>query len=140
MLLLLERWSKISKPKRPDAVAAAFSLWRAVFLLVAREKEQSDKKTDKKIESAARETLERVVRTNAVGFSDDLAHREWASDYYVRNAAHRIGRLLGEEDLDLYAGSPRSSVQGAWDIAYMLLRDFIAGTVSGTVDENQPPG
>jgi Mg2+/Co2+ transporter CorC len=62
-----------------------------VFLLV-RDAEQALDLVDE----AARKFLDRVVRTNAVTFSDDMRTRAWSSVYYVENAVQRIKNLTDQ--------------------------------------------
>ena len=75
---LYEHWEMLPSFRRQAALAAAFSLWRAAFLLV-KEQDQPIERVDE----AAKKFLERVIRTNAISFNDDLKMRYWSSIYYV---------------------------------------------------------
>ena len=79
-------------PEWQLSVGAAFSLWRAVFLVPPKDVGRSNKYTA----DTAGAFLERVVRTNAIAFNDDLRNREWVSGYYLNNARYRLAELLGE--------------------------------------------
>ncbi|MGE0450221.1 MAG: hypothetical protein AB7Q29_11635 [Vicinamibacterales bacterium] len=121
MLRLLHHWESLASWRRQAALAAAFSLWRAVFLLV-RDPEQSLDRVD----VAAKKFLERVVRTNAVTFADDLRTRSWSSVYYVENAMHRIAELTKHEFL-AFQGSPSGTVRDGWNEAFEQLDRAIPG-------------
>ncbi|MET0164216.1 MAG: hypothetical protein ABW318_04350 [Vicinamibacterales bacterium] len=135
MLRLWQQWENINPPdKRKAALDAAFSLWRAAFLLVKPEKEPIDA-----VDDAAKKFLEKVIRTNAIGFSDDLNSRAWSSGYYVENAIYRIKELNPSWDFAGYAYSPRSKVREAWNEAFKELNAFVTGTTSGTTTDNPNP-
>lgn len=62
-------------------VGAGFSLWRAVFT--------AEKKLDEQINhKAARDFLQNVIRTNAVGFQQE--QNSWSYGYYLNNARFRL--------------------------------------------------
>ncbi len=124
MLRLLQQWDNLGGEQRRAALGAAFSLWRAVFLLV--KKEQQDDAIDK-LDSAAKRFLEQIIRTNAIGFNDDLKLRAWSSTYYVDNARYRIIELTGDP-FDPFAGSPISTVREAWNEAFERLDAFVSGS------------
>jgi len=123
MFLLLERWETLPTFRRQAALAAAFSLWRAAFLLV---KEQD--KPLERVDDAARRFLEHVVRTNAVAFADDLRTRSWSSVYYVENAIWRISNLTGHQ-FAAYGTSPVGTVRDAWNEAFEELDGYIRGNI-----------
>jgi hypothetical protein len=123
MFDLLERWETPPTFRRQAALAAAFSLWRAAFLLV---KEQD--KPLERVDDAARRFLEHVVRTNAVAFGDDLRTRSWSSVYYVENAIWRISKLTGHQFV-AYGTSPVGTVRDAWNEAFEQLDRFIHGDI-----------
>jgi hypothetical protein len=130
MLRLLQRWDHLDANKRRVALGAAFSLWRAVFLLVKR---GQDEPPIDMVDKAAKQFLEKVIRTNAIGFSDDLSNRNraWSSSYYVENAMYRITALTGHE-FGSYSCSPMGTVRDAWNEAYRELDAFVSGTILGT--------
>jgi hypothetical protein len=134
MLQLLQRWETISDERqRQHATAAAFSLWRAVFLLV--KKAEANQSIDR-VDSAAKAFLEKVIRTNAIAFSDDMHLRLWSSVYYVENATDRITRITGHQ-FGPRDWSPPARVREAWDEAFEQLAGFVAGTQAGTQSESQ---
>ena len=129
MLRLLQNWELLPTFRRQAALAAVFSLWRAVFLLV---KEQQDQPFER-VDEAAKGFLERVIRTNAISFADDLKMGRWSSTYYVQNAVFRIIQLT-EYDFATYSNSsPVGTVRDAWNEAFEQLDKYIPGTISGTV-------
>lgn len=67
-------------------IAAAFSLWRAVFLAEA----FRDIETIHRSQEAF---LEKLITDNAIGFSDDKVNRHWTVEYYLENAKLRLGRI-----------------------------------------------
>jgi hypothetical protein len=121
MLRLLVRWDELPSYRRQAVLGATFSLWRAVFLLV-RDAEQALDLVDE----AARKFLDRVVRTNAVTFSDDMRTRAWSSVYYVENAVQRIQNLTGHE-FAAYGSSPIGTVRDAWNEAFEQLDLLVPG-------------
>jgi hypothetical protein len=125
MLRLLQRWEELPSHRRHAVLGAAFSLWRAVFLLV-RDAEQALDPVD----AAARKFLDRVVRTNAVTFSDDMRTRAWSSVYCVENAVQRIQNLTGHEFV-AYGTSPMGTVRDAWNEAFEQLDALIPGGSGG---------
>jgi hypothetical protein len=129
MLRLYTDWETLPSFRRHAALAAAFSLWRAVFLLIKDPEQPLDK-----VDDAAKKFLERVIRTNAISFSDDLRMRTWSSVYYVENAINRIQNLTGAP-FAAYGTSPIGTVRDAWNEAFERLEAYIAGTILGTLDE-----
>jgi hypothetical protein len=81
----------------------------------------------------------KVIRTNAIGFTDDLNSRAWSSGYYVENAIYRVKELNPSWDFVGYAYSPRSKVREAWNEAFKELNAFVTGTISGTTTNNPTP-
>jgi hypothetical protein len=91
MLALLELVREIEvnhaewiKPKLMDhLIAAAFSLWRAVFL--------AEKVREiPTIQKAQEDFLAKVISTNAIAFGDDLQNSAWTVSYYLEAAKLRI--------------------------------------------------
>jgi hypothetical protein len=67
-------------------IGSVFSLWRAVFL-----SHKSREWTDNLNE--AEEFLKKVIKENAIGYSDESARRVWVFGYYTNNARFRIRRM-----------------------------------------------
>jgi hypothetical protein len=66
-----------------DLIAAAFSLWRAIFLTEL-------ERTDKNHHQAQVRFLKKVITTNAIAFQDDLNSSTWSLGFYMENAMHRV--------------------------------------------------
>jgi hypothetical protein len=64
-------------------IAAAFSLWRAVFL-AERERDGAS------LREAQEKFLATVISTNAITFSDDRSNSAWSVGFYLENAKQRI--------------------------------------------------
>jgi hypothetical protein len=75
-----------------DLIAAAFSLWRAVFLSESNREWTSIHKSQENF-------LASVITNNAITYSDDKRNRDWTISYYLENAKHRIksAHLKAEE-------------------------------------------
>jgi hypothetical protein len=73
------------------ADGAAFSLWRAVFLIDTKE---ATRHVGGVMESGAA-FLKQVIETNAITFADDRKHKHWTAGYYINNAGFRIAGVLG---------------------------------------------
>lgn len=70
-----------------DFIAAAFSLWRAIFLV--------DQARDaKSVQQAHERFLRTVISTNTVTFSDDRNTSSWSATYYLENASHRCDAAM----------------------------------------------
>jgi hypothetical protein len=67
-------------------VGAAFSLWRAVFLA---EKEGS---LGASLVHSIK-FLEKIVRTNAIAFPQEMEANEWTFNYYLNNCHYRLRDL-----------------------------------------------
>jgi hypothetical protein len=117
----------------------AYGAWSCVFALeslvslVRRAENESLDRAD----IAAKAFLERVIRTNAIGFADDLRNRSWTGAYYVENAMHRITELTGHEFV-VYRCSPMGTVRDAWKDAFDQLDAFV-GTIPGTTSLSDTP-
>jgi hypothetical protein len=81
---------KKSRSHIAQLAGAAFSLWRAVFLTELAESGE--------LILTAKSFLEKVVRTNMIGFSDDLSMQAWSCGYYLNNAKYRI-LLIARENV-----------------------------------------
>jgi hypothetical protein len=74
------------EPKLLDhCIAAAFSLWRAVFLAEI-------VRTYDNIDKAQEEFLASVISTNAITFGDDRRNSAWTVSFYLENAKHRLAQ------------------------------------------------
>lgn len=73
-------------------IGATFSLWRAVFLTRVGDREWNQ------ILAAGQNFMERVIETNAIGFSDEYndKNRTWAVGYYLNNARFRVEKSIRE--------------------------------------------
>lgn len=66
-----------------DLIAAAFSLWRSVFL--------ADKiRNFEVIQQSQERFLAKLVSTNAITFSDDKTNSAWSFGFYLQNAMYRL--------------------------------------------------
>lgn len=70
-------------------VGAAFSLWRAAFLVDA-------ERDWPKILEKAETFLEAVVEDNTINYLQDKNTRNWTVGYYLNNARYRLGRVLSK--------------------------------------------
>jgi len=66
-------------------IAAAFSLWRAVFLA-------ETYRTEESIRTSQENFLAKVISDNTIGFGDDKINRAWTVSYYLDDAKLRIER------------------------------------------------
>lgn len=101
-------------------LGAAFSLWRAVFLISPEDSERSFAD----LEGDAREFLKRVIDTNAITFNDELRWRAWSGGYYLNNARQRVFDLGKKRGFE---GSVPSNVvlRKAWNKIYEELDKII---------------
>jgi hypothetical protein len=114
-------------------IAAAFSLWRAVFLA------ERDRDTQS-LRKAQEDFLATVISTNAITFSDDRSNSAWSVGFYLENAKHRIlsaqqlalanpyefsqerGHLPTIERLVHIRGDQVSHLRYEWQAAHAALR------------------
>ena len=82
---------KIGRSVFQFLVGAGFSLWRGAFLIDAKRKPPE-------INEAGTELLKRLVRHNAVGYTQDRQMKDWMSGYYLNNAQWRL--LYAWEELN----------------------------------------
>jgi hypothetical protein len=66
-----------------DLIAAAFSLWRAVFLAESNREWTS-------IHKGQEDFLSSVITNNAINYTDDKRNRAWTVSYYLENAKYRL--------------------------------------------------
>jgi hypothetical protein len=96
-------------------VGVAFSLWRAVFLLVDIEGPRAAGSAGRD----AKEFLAKVIETNAIGFGDDRTRSAWSSGYYLNNVRLRLDKLwadLGESKTE-NPGLTDADMRGRWAAA-----------------------
>jgi hypothetical protein len=110
--LMLELQSvehRVSNEQWQMWIGAAFSLWRAVFLVHSEDVSQR--------QSHAKDFLRRVIERNIILFGDDESTRVWSGGYYINNALFRLGlrdpKPSGRRD-DI-------TLQDLWDEAYAEL-------------------
>jgi len=106
---------RVARTKHNDwqlSLGVAFSLWRAVFLMVP----QTGRREIATAQTAAVKFLERVIDTNAIGFGDEYRRGLWTSGYYLNNATLRLKALTGDNIrvIDRSAGE-------VWDDCYKNL-------------------
>ena len=100
-------------------VGAAFSLWRAVFL--------AEEKSETRVSLMhSKIFLEKVVRTNAVAFSNEIDANEWTFDYYFHNARYRLVELRSKwpELMTSWIGL-QTDAMGRWEYAQRKLDEAI---------------
>jgi hypothetical protein len=93
--LMLRQWALLNEnhhfTSRQDfyqivrMTQTAFSLWRSAFLTNVRNNENE-------ILQKSKENLERILTTNAIGFSDEFGNRDLTVAYYNNNAKYRLER------------------------------------------------
>ena len=132
MLQLYERWDALDANTRQFALGAAFSLWRAVFLI-------ADEDAERRLESpgldaAARGFLQKVIETNAIGFGDDRSFKAWTGGYYVNNAIFRVSDMQSQPA----SFKGHATLRDAWNDAFQSLDAFVSGTISGTASTDAP--
>ena len=122
-LLALYEYVRNNEPEHRDwvkpymldhLIAAAFSLWRAVFLTEKVREPGS-------IHKAQEEFLAKVIATNAIGFGDDLKSSAWTVSYYLEDAKHRItaAHFLADHNLkdrSLDQVLPLVRLKGTYDV------------------------
>jgi hypothetical protein len=122
MFRLHQRWDVLDESARQFALGAAFSLWRAVFLIADHDVERRLDNPD--LDAHAKRFLERVIRTNAINFVDDLRFQEWSSGYYVNNARYRVTELLTGTP---GPGSVESTLREAWNDTFDAFDRIVSG-------------
>ena len=134
MLDLYRRWGTLDLEKRQDAAGAAFSLWRAAFLLAEKElksvfRDENGASIKRgRVQAAAKSFLHQVVRTNAINFPDDLRNAPWTAGYYVNNAIYRVNDMRGQPGS--HTGSSVRTLRQAWNDAFAYLEAFVSGRAS----------
>lgn len=77
-----------------DLIAAAFSLWRAVFLLEKPRLGQS-------VRDAQLRFLHSILASNTITFNDDRTNSAWSATFYLQNAKHRLNNATRYADRHL---------------------------------------
>lgn len=120
---------ELERPLFGLVLGAAFSLWRAAFLVGGEREPEA-------ILDDARKFLVRLVRDNAINYPQDREARIWSAGYYLHNASFHIEaisrlfqkripddvraemasavRAVDAEQWDFASSDPRKQ----WDIAY----------------------
>ena len=115
-----ESRSQVVEGASPDsrvlavAVGTAFSLWRAVFLVLP----EKEPRTIDGPMPAAKTFSRKLVDTNAIGFGDERESSEWAGGYYLGNAVWRIAHLHEVKASDRFTGS---NMKQTWEIWFRRL-------------------
>ena len=74
-----------------DLIGAAFSLWRAVFLV-------DTLREDTTVHDSQEQFLAKVISDNSITFADDKINRHWTVGYYLENAKLRLRQTLSYVD------------------------------------------
>jgi len=117
LLRLLEIKPQPTRGEWQFLVGAAFSLWRAVFLV----HEEDVDGGDNIVEETTEKLLRRVIETNAIGFNDDRTLHAWSGGYYVNNAFLRLGLRTAEAG----TGKRATSLRREWDEAFAALEEKV---------------
>ena len=120
LLLLHDKWDSIPPNDRQWALGAAFSLWRAVFLIYSETAQRSLR--EPALDQHARKYLLKVIETNAIGFGDDRDARSWTGGYYVNDAIFRVREILQVQHDEW---PEHETLRDAWNWAFQRLRGFI---------------
>ena len=118
----------VKKPENlHDLIGAAFSLWRAVFLVYAnkpnyqKDPEDETKEVRVNLDDDAVKFLEKVIDTNAISFSDDRHYGSWTVGYYLNNARFRLGlEMVSRNELP----------EDCWDKTFSKLEETLQSVVS----------
>ena len=130
MLNLYRRWARLDSEKREYAAGAAFSLWRAAFLLAEKElksefrDENGVNVRSSRVQAAAKAFLHQVVRTNAINFADELRNAPWTAGYYINNAVYRVNDMRGQPGS--HTGSSVRTLRQGWNDAFVHLKAFVS--------------
>lgn len=109
-----------TRVKRHTLLGAAFSLWRAVFLVSTEDAARKVDETD----AHARAFLEQVIKTNAITFNDDRNSRRWSGGYYLNNARDRILRVSPTADVP--ASISEAVLKVVWNRLYFALSKMVS--------------
>ena len=131
MFNLYRRWQRLDSEKREYAAGAAFSLWRAAFLLAEKElksefrDESGNSVKTGRVQAAAKSFLHQVVRTNAINFPDDMRNAPWTAGYYINNAVYRVNDMRGQPGS--HTGSSVRTLRQGWNDSFAYLEAFVSG-------------
>jgi hypothetical protein len=106
-------------------IGAAFSLWRAVFLVDT----SNRKRESNELHKDAKDFLRKVIETNSILFGDDIKFRNWSSGYYVNNARYRLGEVFDER---VEVGST-DVLKHSWENTFATLQKAV-GKIKGDND------
>lgn len=99
-------------------VGAAFSLWRAVFLIV------DARRDEERPLDAAERFLRTLVVDNSILYRDERNTNAWTAGYYLNNATFRMRRII--EKLEQARVSPDARHAGALARVRTLLAEGIS--------------
>lgn len=117
-------------------IGAAFSLWRAAFLIVR-------ERNPELVRDHAKHFLELLVRDNAIAYTQDRQTHAWTVGYYLNNAYFRLMFAVDMIDSEgkAYDALRDNSLamrqrfdptrwvdeqQGGWDLAYLVAEQIYA--------------
>jgi len=127
----LELADKDAMRERHLQLGAAFSLWRAVFLI---RPDDAGRKLEE-IDSDARSFLERVIDTNMITFGDDLRWGVWSGGYYLNNARDRIAKLCPDGNVPQSIAD--KVLKNAWNDLYRVLSKSVSASHLATQQRNR---
>ena len=102
-------------------LGAAFSLWRAVFLVPP----ENTKRDAIKLGKDAVKYLHKIITTNAIVFGDDHRWSVWAGGYYLRNAIFRINQINGTQQQVVDEELTEAVLRDRWNKAYEELKRLV---------------
>lgn len=129
MWQLHTQWDQLGPSShREFAADAAFSLWRACFLLAKKENlvRSEDPKHPVKpgrVERAAHDFVGRIVETNAITFVDEMNGAPWTAGYYVNNAVYRVGEMTGHPQS--HTGHSIRNLRAGWEMAFDVVEQYV---------------
>ena len=136
MWQLHTRWTKLDpSDHRELAAGAAFSLWRACFLLAKKEnlvRAETGNPPVKpgRVGRAAKDFISKIVETNAIAFGDEMAQAAWTAGYYVNNAVYRVGDMQGQPQS--HTGNSIQELRLGWNRAFRVVQYYVReGTLPG---------
>jgi|HubBroStandDraft_2_1064218.scaffolds.fasta_scaffold131831_2 hypothetical protein len=127
-------------------IAAAFALWRAVFLADTLRGMEDIRRSQERF-------LEKVITENTITFADDKANRHWTVELYLEGAKLRLLRAIALCDhykqtklhtelmryLRLRGTGGVDLTQYEWECAHHVLRRIFAELSPATALDTSPP-
>jgi len=108
-------------------VGAAFSLWRAVFLVAPNDVSR----TTNELADHVADFLKKVIKTNAIAFGDEFRERSWSSGYYLNNARYRVKALMGRHsDIDMSEVLSDAVLKDLWNETFAELQKALERAVA----------